>query len=138
MISTYCRRPTLPESVCVEMYKVISSLVERCNAKLLRINGIENHIHILVDFGPKTCRQDLLKTIKQNSSLWARHSGKFPLWEGWGREYYCFSVSSDRKSSVCAYIENQKEHHKKTSFENEMKRFVAHAGMEWNENLPYD
>lgn len=129
---------TIGEDICDELYRILGAEVKKCGAKPLRINGIGNHIHLLVDFGPKTCREVLLKTIKQNSSLWGRKSGKIPQWEGWGKEYYCFSVSSDRKERVINYINRQKEHHNSQSFEEEVRWITECAGVEWKDNMLYD
>lgn len=125
---------TIPENVAVEMYKILASLVKKAGAFCLCVNGVGNHVHLLVNFGPDTSRASLLQSIKQNSSIWARKSGKFPMWEGWGKEYYCFSVSADKKENVINYIKNQKSHHYGKTFEEEMQTFARALGKELNFN----
>ncbi len=124
---------TISEDACSDMYAVLGKLVKEKGAYPLIINGIGNHVHLLVDFGPYTARADLLKHIKHNSSYWAARCGKFPMWEGWGREYFCYSVSVDRRDTVISYIKRQKQHHLHRDYEQEMRHMVQNAGHEWHE-----
>lgn len=134
VICTKYRAMTIPESNCVEMYRIMAAQVKKCGGYPIATNGIGNHVHMLVDFGPDTSRASLLQAIKQNSSIWARKSGKFPLWEGWAKEYYCYSVSSDRRDAVIHYIMNQKIHHSATELTEELKNIVTSAGHVWRED----
>lgn len=119
----------------VEMHKILASQVKKCGAFPVIINGTGSHVHLLVDFGPYTSRAGLLQALKQNSSIWARRSGKFPNWEGWSKEYYCYSVSADRKDAVINYIKNQKTHHTTVNFDDEMIIMAKMAGKNLGETL---
>lgn len=110
------------------MYKIIAAQVKKCGAYPVITNGVGNHVHLLVDFGPSTSRASLLQSIKQNSSIWARKSGKFPFWEGWAKEYYCYSVSSDRRDAVINYIRNQKTHHLSRKVDDELSEIINRLG----------
>lgn len=127
VIGTKYRMMTIPESVADELYRIIGAQIRKCGAHPIIINGIGNHIHLLVDFGPDTARASLLQMLKQNSSIWARKSGKFPKWDGWAKEYYCYSVSSDRKNQVINYIKNQKTHHLTMSLDEEISKLINAA-----------
>ena len=117
------------------LYRFIWKLLKERKCKLLRIGGIENHIHILVDIHPQIAMADLAKEIKRVSSLWMKQSGLFPNWEGWGKEYFGFSKSLADKNKVIEYIKNQKTHHKRESFDDEIRRMVEDEGMVWEDEM---
>lgn len=134
VIGTKYHRMSIPEDVCDEMYKILAAQAKKCGAYPIITNGIGNHVHMLLDFGPNTSRASLLQSMKQNSSIWARKSGKFPHWQGWSREYYCYSVSADRKFRVINYIKNQKTHHLVSGITDELRSMAKASGQEWYES----
>ena len=73
--------------------------------------------------------------MKRNSSLWIKKSGQSIYFEGWGKEYYGFSVSKSHKDKVIEYIKNQKEHHRKLTFEEEMKQIFIELNIDWNDKV---
>ncbi len=98
------------------------------------MNGIPNHIHILVDIHPSISLADLVKEIKQWSSRWISSNPKFPLFECWGEGYYAVSVGTDEIESCKHYIINQEKHHKINVLESEMKHMAERNGLLWQEN----
>jgi putative transposase len=99
-----------------ELYKYITGIVKNSNQKLLAINGVSNHIHILLNIKPNVALSDLVREIKANSSRFINEKrfaqGKFSWQEGFG----AFSYSVSQLDDVIRYIQNQEEHHKETSF----------------------
>ena len=75
-----------------ELYKYISGIVNSNNHKLLAINGMPDHIHILFGFRPSQSVSDLMQDIKGNSSKWINEkrfvTGKFSWQEGYGAFSY--------------------------------------------------
>ena len=96
---------------------------------MLRIGGIENHVHILVDISSNVSLAEFVKRLKQQSSVWAKH--KFILFEGWSKEYAAFSCSNSDKDRIIEYIKMQEEHHRVLSFEEELKNYSPF----WQEKL---
>ncbi len=135
VINTYSRRMTIPEESKKVLYMYIHGIIKNNNCKLYRINGIGNHIHLLVDITPSISLSQLVQAIKQSSSKWLKEQSQFSAFEGWGKEYFAFSVSQPMCENVKNYIINQEKHHLKCSFEDEMKEILPHAGFEWNEYL---
>ena len=117
------------------LYRFIWKILKNKNCQLLRIGGIANHIHVFVDIHPRIAKADLAAELKRLSSLWMKQSGLFPLFEGWGKEYFGFSKSLSDKQKVIEYIKNQKTHHQVYSFEDEIKGMVSEEGMEWDERM---
>lgn len=133
VINTYRREMTIPNETSEHMYRYIWSIINSRNCKLYRIGGIGNHIHMLVELSPVVALSDLVRDIKQGSSKWAKQQVFFPMFSGWGKEYGAFSCSVRDKEAIINYINNQREHHKERTFEQEYKEMIEHSGLEWND-----
>jgi putative transposase len=76
---------------------------------------------------------DLLRAIKAGSSGWINKRSRFAWQEGYG----AFSVSESSAKTVHRYIQNQKEHHRKRSFEEEWTSLLEHHGIEFDPAKPF-
>ena len=133
VINTKNRQMTIPCEHAEDMYRFITSIVKRNGCFLCRIGGIENHIHLLVDLAPTVSLSHLLWDIKRSSSDWAKKSGLFPDFIGWGKEYGAFSISNSHREAVINYIKGQREHHQRVGFDQEYHRLVERNGVEWDD-----
>ena len=99
-----------------DLYKYMTSIIQNNNHKLLQINGMPDHLHILFGLRPVQAISNLMKQVKQDSSKWINQNrlarGKFSWQEGYG----AFSYSKSQLPRVIKYIQNQQEHHKTKSF----------------------
>lgn len=134
VINTYRRQMTIPDETSEHLYRYIWSIVKSRGCRLYRINGIANHVHMLIELAPTVALSDLVRDIKQGSSKWAKQQVYFPQFSGWGKEYGAFSCSSRDKDRIAGYIINQREHHKASSFEEEYRQMIELSGIEWNDN----
>ena len=135
VFNTYCRRMTIRAENEESLYRFIWKWLKEKRCKLLRIGGIPNHIHILVDINPTMSKSRLAGELKRVSSLWMKQSGLFPEFEGWGNEYFGFSKSASDKNKVIEYIKNQKIHHGSVSFEDEIRGMISSEGIEWDDSM---
>jgi putative transposase len=133
IFGTKNRKPTIAKASGEELYKYISGIIKNKNCKLYRINGMEDHIHIMSDLHPSVCLSDYVKDIKVAGNLWMKGSGKFPIFEGWQDGYGAFTYSSKDKDTIINYIKNQKEHHKSESYYDEFKRLLIENEIEFDE-----
>ncbi|WP_100629049.1 IS200/IS605 family transposase [Algoriphagus formosus] len=99
-----------------ELYKYITGIIQNHEHKVLQINGMPDHIHILIGFRPTQALSILMKMVKEDSSKWINSrrlaKGKF----SWQSGYGAFSYSKDQIPRVTKYIQNQEKHHSKKSF----------------------
>ena len=130
---TYERKNILPVEHHEELYKYIWGVIKNRKGVLYRINGTENHIHILCDLHPTECLANLMKEIKTASNLWMKQTNKFPKFESWAEGYCALTYSYKDKEMIVNYIKNQKEHHKKVTFEDEYRALLKEHGIEWDE-----
>lgn len=135
VINTYCRRMTIPQKHEKSLYRFIWSLLQKRGCHLYRIGGIANHLHILFDLNANCALSDVIRDIKRESSKWMKHSGLFPLFDGWGKEYFAIGLSRENLSAVIEYIMNQRIHHLGESFEAEARRMAAASGSTWTDDL---
>jgi len=133
VFGTKNRKPTIAKEHDEELYKYIWGIIKNKNGKLYRINGMEDHIHIMSDLHPSVSLSDYIKDIKIASNLWMKESGKFPAFEGWQNNYGAFTYSIKEKDTIINYIKNQKENHKSETFYDEFKRLLIENEIEFDE-----
>jgi putative transposase len=102
-----------------ELYKYITGIFRNSGQKLIAVNGMPDHIHILLGLKPAMALADLVQDVKVGSSnfinqkKWIR--GEFSWQEGYG----AFSYGHSQLNAVIRYIQNQEKHHQRSSFRNE-------------------
>ncbi len=116
-----------------EIYKYISGIIRNKAQKLLQINGMPDHTHILVSLKPDNSISGLVRDIKSNSSKFINEKKWFVGKFHWQKGFGAFSYSRSQIDDVVHYIKNQKEHHKKISFKEEYKKLLDLYGIEYDE-----
>lgn len=116
-----------------DLYKYITAIIQNNDHKILQINGMPDHIHILFGLRPVQSLSDLMKQVKQDSSKWINQNnlagGKFSWQEGYG----AFSYSKSQLPRVIKYIQNQQEHHRKQTFREEYLALLKTHGVDYDE-----
>jgi REP element-mobilizing transposase RayT len=92
------------------------------------IDGSTDHLHSLMTLNPVLSVSDQIQLIKGESSYWINKSKLVSGHFGWADDYYAESVSVSQLEKVREYIRNQKEHHKKLSFQEEYDAFLREFG----------
>lgn len=127
------REMTIPLQLKEDLYRFIWKIITDKNCKLLRIGGIQNNIHILLDLHPNIALATLVQSIKGVSSGWLRQDGRITVFDGWAAGYFASSVSPEGKGSVIEYIKNQEEHHMDQGFDEELKGMHLASFMDYDE-----
>ena len=102
-----------------ELYAFISDVIKRNGSIPILINGVEDHLQILCLLSKNMSLAKLVEKIKSDSSRWIKTLHPYYKNFTWQRGYGGFSISSSTQNGIIQYIENQKEHHKQISFEEE-------------------
>ena len=124
---------TINQEHSAALYKYIWGITKSKNCVLFRINGMEDHIHILSDLHPSLALADYIRDIKIASSKWMKASGLFPDFKGWGIKYCALTYSYRDRNMIINYIKRQQEHHKKENFQDEIRRFFKEEGIDLEE-----
>lgn len=116
-----------------ELYKYITGIVQKYDHKVLQINGMPDHIHILVGFRPTQALSDLMQMAKEDSSKWINAKGLVKGKFSWQSGYGAFSYSKDQVARVVKYIQEQEIHHSKRSFLEEYEELLKIHEVEYDQ-----
>ncbi len=132
LFSTKERHPFLDAEVSAELFPYLGGVVNELGGQSLLVNGPSDHVHILFVQPPTLAIADIMEKAKANSSGWVKrrwgNRGHF----AWQSGYAAFSVSKSQVESVTRYIENQKEHHRKVTFQEEVLAFLNKQGIKYD------
>ncbi len=117
-----------------ELYRYISGIIGNKKCIVYKINGVDDHIHILTDLHPAITLADLVKDIKIASSKYIKEKNLFPDFKGWQSGYGAFTYSIDRINILMNYVTNQEEHHDKISFHDESIEMLREHVIDYDEN----
>ena len=127
------RVPALSADKRENLFRYAWGVLKNYNCHLYRIGGVEDHIHILTGLHPTIALADLVKGIKVSTSNWIKDENLFPSFTHWQDGYGAFTVSHSDKDAVIEYIKGQEEHHKKISFQSELREFLVKHGVKFDE-----
>jgi REP element-mobilizing transposase RayT len=103
----------------IQLYQYISGIITHKDQKLMIINGVANHIHMLIGFKPDCNLSDLVRDIKSNSSKWINEQKKIKGKFEWQHGFGAFTIGQSQVQTVINYIEHQEDHHRVKSFREE-------------------
>ena len=129
------RTALLEDSWRSKLFAVIGNLINENNAKTITVNGVEDHMHCLITIKPTICISDLMKVVKAKSSKYINDNQLTQSKFSWQVGYGVFSYSQSQIDSVYKYINNQKEHHKKESFNKEYLNFINKFNVQYDEKF---
>lgn len=126
------RQSVVEASWKARLYKYISGIIENKQHKLLAINGMPDHLHIVFGFRPTQSLSDLMQEIKGGSSKWINEQRLTKSRFSWQSGYGAFSYSKSDLPKVIRYVENQEEHHRKFSFTEEYEMMLDRYGVSYD------
>jgi putative transposase len=133
IFSTKNRVDFIRSEIEERVWSYIGGIARKHKMTAIQVGGIEDHIHALVMAPPTLSPSDITKYLKGDSSKWIHE--EFPDLRnfGWQDGYGAFSVSKSNVPSVVKYIQNQREHHKTQTFQEEYLEFLKKHGMDYDE-----
>lgn len=132
IFSTKNRQPYIDDAIAPELYAYMTSIFTSLGSYVHKIGGIEDHIHIFCTLPRTLSISDLLEESKKHSSKWIKTKGQPYHDFSWQKGFGALSVSASQNDILVSYISNQKNHHKKQSFQDEYREFLRLY------NIPYD
>ena len=138
IFSTKKHQPFIKPDVEQELHSYIGGVIKQNGGIPFMINTMPDHIHILSTLPKNISLSKFLEEIKRNSSRWIKTKGKVYENFAWQGGYCGLSVSSSKTQAVSNYIANQKEHHKKMTFKEELIKFLKEYGIEYDERYLWD
>jgi len=116
----------------------MATIFRNHNSPSLIINGTMDHIHALFALGRTIAIANLVEEVKTGSSKWLKTMGRQFRNFHWQRGYEAFSIGQSDVAEVNRYIRNQKEHHRRVSFEEEYRNFLKSYEIEFDERYVWD
>ncbi len=133
VFSTKDRQPVLRADRREELFRYIWGILKNRQCHLYRINGVDDHLHILTSLHPTVSLADLVKDIKVGSSGWIKENLIFRKFSNWQDGYAAFTHSNKEIDSLIEYIKGQQEHHRRKSFNDEYRQLLVDHGIESDE-----
>src|SRR5207248_10168977 len=128
VFSTKKRLPLITPELEAHLWPYIGGIARENRMKAIAIGGTADHLHALLSLPATISFAKAVQLIKGGSSKWIRDTfAKYKKFE-WQEGYGAFSVSASQASRTIAYINNQKEHHRKRTFEEEFIELLDNHG----------
>ncbi len=138
IFSTKNRTPILNEAIRPELHKYLAGILRDLDSPALEINTEPDHLHALFVLARTKAVSDVVAEFKRGSSVWLKEQDPRYSNFHWQNGYGAFSVSQSAVDDVRAYIRNQAEHHRKTTFQDEFRAFLNRYEIEFDERYVWD
>lgn len=132
VFGTKHRERTMIKKDRPELFRYISGVLKEQNCHLYRINGVEDHLHIITHLHPSVSLASLVKDIKLSSYDLLREKYIFPDFGGWQDGYSAFTYSIGALYNLIEYVKNQEIHHASKTYEDEIRQLLK------EHHVPYD
>jgi putative transposase len=138
IFSTKERRPFLDDTARPKLHAYLATVSRNAGCEAYRVGGVADHVHLAIRLSRTITIADLVETLKTSSSKWAKTQSPDLTAFSWQRGYGCFSVGPTDLDALCAYIDNQEEHHKTRTFQDEFRMFLKKYGVAYDEAYVWD
>ena len=133
VFSTKYRERTMIKKERPELFKYIAGVLKNKDCHLYRINGVDDHLHIITDLHPSVALADLVKDIKLSSTKLIKEGNIFPNFGGWQDGYGGFTYHIDALDNLIEYVKNQEEHHRIKTYEDEFRELLKEHKIQFDE-----
>ena len=133
VFSTSERRPFLSEAMRPDAHAYMGGILKNLRADPIAIGGTSDHVHLLIGLPADLAIADCLCVVKTNSSRWIKERWPERRLFSWQRGYGAFTVSESNRGAVIRYIQDQEQHHRRISFQEEFLVLLKKHGVEFDE-----
>jgi REP element-mobilizing transposase RayT len=133
VFATKDRRPLLDPELRERLWPYLGGIARENNMKALEIDGVADHVHMLLSVPATMPISKAMQLIKGGSSKWIHDTFPDARLFAWQEKYGAFSVSVSQLETVRAYIRNQEEHHKHQTFSDEFVILLQKHGISFEE-----
>jgi putative transposase len=115
-----------------QLHKYITAIVQDHNHKMVQINTMPDHVHMLIGLRPIQSISSLIQIVKSESTKWIRQQKFCSCQFAWQEGYGAFSYSKSQVSQVILYIQQQELHHRKKTFQEEYINMLTESGIDFD------
>ena len=139
IFSTKDRFPYLADKVIrAEMHAFLAQMLRAHECETWIVGGVDDHVHALFALSRNHAIASVVKEVKRTSSGWIKQSSRKSSRFHWQGGYAAFSISQSNLGDVIRYIENQEEHHKRMTFQDEYRAFLKAHAIDYDERYVWD
>jgi putative transposase len=136
--STKNRHPWITPEIEPELHAYQATIFREMDSPSLAINGTNDHVHALFRLSRKIALCDVVEEVKKRSSKWLKTKGQAFSRFQWQVGYGAFSIGESGVDALKRYIGRQREHHRKTSFQDELRVLLAKYKVQYDEKYVWD
>jgi REP element-mobilizing transposase RayT len=138
VFSTKNRIKYISSEIEQELYSYLAKTCQSHDCPVLKIGGVEDHVHLLCQLARTVTISKLVEQVKKGSSKWIKTKG--PQFSGffWQNGYGAFSIGASQISVLRNYIQNQKDHHQRVSFMDEYRELLKKYQIKYDERYVWD
>jgi putative transposase len=133
IFSTKLREPFITPDIEPRLHAYMRGISKNCDSPVFIMNGMPDHVHMLISVGKRISCADLMEAVKKDSSRWIKEQGPEFQRFHWQEGYAGFSLGESGIDQVCRYIQNQKKHHSRTTFQEELLMFLKKYKIDYDE-----
>jgi REP element-mobilizing transposase RayT len=138
VFSTKNREPLITDGVRESLHAYLASVLQNLGCTPVLINSVEDHVHLLFDLARSVSISQAVEDVKKSSSKWIKSQGSEFANFAWQSGYGAFAVSESNVEAVREYIANQREHHRKRTFQEEFCLFLERHKIAFDDRYVWD
>ena len=138
VFSTKDREPWLDASVRPALHAYLATVARGNECECYRVGGVADHVHLAIRLSRTITMAKLVEELKTSSSKWLKSQSPALAGFAWQRGYGAFSVGPSDLESLRRYIDQQEEHHRTKTFQEEYRAFLSKYGIDHDERYVWD
>lgn len=138
VFSTKNRAPVLTPAIQKELHPYLAGTLNNIECPSIQVGGVENHVHAFFGLARTKSIAEVVETVKTSSSKWIKTKGAGFARFQWQLGYGSFSIGESGADAVVKYIQNQAEHHRKVTFEEEYRALLERYKIPYDERYVWD
>jgi len=138
IFSTKERHPFLDPAIRSKLHAYLATVARNLDCEAYRVGGVADHVHLAIRLSRTVTIAALVESLKTASSKWLKTQSPNLTGFAWQRGYGCFSISPPDLDALLAYIDDQENHHRTRTFQDEFRMFLKKYGVKYDEAYVWD
>lgn len=132
------RAPVLDAEVRPKLHAYLATVARNADCECFRVGGVADHVHLAIRLARTVATANLIEELKTSSSKWLKSQSPALAGFAWQRGYGAFSVGPSDLDALLHYVDNQEEHHRTRTFQEEYRAFLKKYGIAFDERYVWD
>jgi len=138
VFGTKDRAPVLDAEVRPKLHAYLATVARNADCECFRVGGVADHVHLAIRLARTVAAANLVEELKTSSSKWLKSQSPALAGFAWQRGYGAFSVGPSDLDALLHYVDNQEEHHRTRTFQEEYRAFLKKYGIAFDERYVWD